>query len=531
MTDEYTRDAQLLLLSDQERAALPEDGRTLLVRLLSWGEVANTPQGLEAFARGAFADSDPATVLVESQAHGGAIVGRGQALMDDGQGPVLQARISDTTAGRDLLTLYHDGVLTRASVVFKPERSRHRSDGVVERVKASLRKVAILPAGAYPSAQVLEARGDTDMTDLATEATVQAPAAEPVDLSPILGRMDGLEEAIARVEARAAFGSPAANRSELARFDSFGAAWLAATDDPTVAQELQRALADQLTDDNPGLVPPAWLSTIQGLISRSRRAVAAFGGARALPATGMEFDWPKVDDTTMDMPATAFVAQQLAEKADIISAKVGFDSDKAAIATYAGGSDISWQLLRRSSPSYREAYLRFMANVWGMVTDAAFVNALVTKAGWTDTVTLTGATSAAADALLAKLFSISVDLEDITGQPAQVVLAAGDVFKRLGSLTSAVVPARYGTVNVAGTADAAGLAVNISGLPIVHEPALADGIMLVAVREAAAWHEEGSPFVAQADDVAKLGTNVAVWSLGAPAIYVPNGIVKVTATV
>jgi hypothetical protein len=333
------------------------------------------------------------------------------------------------------------------------------------------------------------------------------------------------------VEARAAFGSPAANRSELARFDSFGAAWLAATDDPTVAQELQRALADQLTDDNPGLVPPAWLSTIQGLISRSRRAVAAFGGARALPATGMEFDWPKVDDTTMAMPATAFVAQQLAEKADIISAKVGFDSDKAAIATYAGGSDISWQLLRRSSPSYREAYLRFMANVWGMVTNAAFVNALVTKAGWTDTVTLTGATSAAADALLAKLFSISVDLEDITGQPAQVVLAAGDVFKRLGSLTSAVVPARYGTVNVAGTADAAGLAVNISGLPIVHEPALADGIMLVAVREAAAWHEEGSPFVAQADDVAKLGTNVAVWSLGAPAIYQPAGIVKVTATV
>jgi hypothetical protein len=259
--------------------------------------------------------------------------------------------------------------------------------------------------------------------------------------------------------------------------------------------------------------------------------VEAFGGARALPASGMEFNWPKVDDTTWGKSPSDFVAQQLTEKADIISAKVGFDSDKANIVTYAGGSDISWQLLRRSSPSYREAYLRFMANVWAMVTDTAFAAALVAKAGGTDTVTLTGTTSDAADALLAKLFAISVDLETATGQPAQVVLAAGNVFKRLGSLTSAVVPARYGTVNVAGTADAAGLAVNISGLPIVHEPALADGIMLVAVREAAAWHEEGSPFVAQADDVAKLGTNVAVWSLGAPAIYVPNGIVKVTATV
>ena len=39
------------------------------------------------------------------------------------------------------------------------------------------------------------------------------------------------------------------------------------------------------------------------------------------------------------------------------------------------------------------------------------------------------------------------------------------------------------------------------------------------------WLEDG-PRTAQQDVVAKLGTDVAVWGIGAPAIYIPTGIVK-----
>ena len=36
-------------------------------------------------------------------------------------------------------------------------------------------------------------------------------------------------------------------------------------------------------------------------------------------------------------------------------------------------------------------------------------------------------------------------------------------------------------------------------------------------------------FTAQQDVVAKLGTDVAVWSLGASGVYIPSGIVELTA--
>ena len=50
--------------------------------------------------------------------------------------------------------------------------------------------------------------------------------------------------------------------------------------------------------------------------------------------------------------------------------------------------------------------------------------------------------------------------------------------------------------------------------------------MIASNELAAAWHEDG-PFLATAEDVEKLGRNVAYWSLGAGARYVPAGIVEI----
>ena len=157
----FTTD-DISVMDDEERSVPsgPPAGRSLLIRLFKWDEVALTPQGRESFSRGAFTDTVPSNVLIESQAHGGSIVGKGEAIEDDGVGPLLRARVSATTDGDDLLTLIKDGVLKAASVVFRPTQSRHRSDGVIERNKADLKKVAILPSGAYPSASVLAVRSE-----------------------------------------------------------------------------------------------------------------------------------------------------------------------------------------------------------------------------------------------------------------------------------------------------------------------------------------------------------------------------------
>ncbi len=52
------------------------------------------------------------------------------------------------------------------------------------------------------------------------------------------------------------------------------------------------------------------------------------------------------------------------------------------------------------------------------------------------------------------------------------------------------------------------------------------GTAIVSNRLTAAWHEDG-PFQASEEDVAKLGRNVAYWGMGAPAVYLPAGVVIV----
>ena len=54
------------------------------------------------------------------------------------------------------------------------------------------------------------------------------------------------------------------------------------------------------------------------------------------------------------------------------------------------------------------------------------------------------------------------------------------------------------------------------------------GTVLVTNEQAAAWLEEG-PFLASAEDVPKLGTDVAIWGMGAPGLFLPAGITKAAA--
>ena len=60
MTELLTREA------GGELEVRSEEERIIDVRLLRWGEVAETPQGRERFMRGAFRGIDPSTVSLEA---------------------------------------------------------------------------------------------------------------------------------------------------------------------------------------------------------------------------------------------------------------------------------------------------------------------------------------------------------------------------------------------------------------------------------------------------------------------------------
>jgi phage head maturation protease len=163
------------------------DARTIRLRIVPWGVVAQTPQGPEAFARGAFDGVDPSRVTIEAGAHGGPLVGRGLTLDQADDAAYLDARIARTSAGDELLELARDGVLRDVSVVFAPVPggSRRRRDGATERTRVDLRRVAVLERGAYRGAEVLAVRTEDTTVD---ETTTPALTVEAIRAA----RSDGL---------------------------------------------------------------------------------------------------------------------------------------------------------------------------------------------------------------------------------------------------------------------------------------------------------------------------------------------------
>ncbi len=108
---------------------------------------------------------------------------------------------------------------------------------------------------------------------------------------------------------------------------------------------LERALADNLSSENPGLIRPAFLNEVFGIVNLGRPAITAFG-PRSAGETGMSVEWAYKNTSN------TVIGVQSSEKTEITSAKVSFAKGSANLATYAGGSDISIQTWQRSSPAY-----------------------------------------------------------------------------------------------------------------------------------------------------------------------------------
>jgi phage head maturation protease len=512
---------------------------------MPWGVVAETPQGRERFRRGAFRGTAPGDVTLEAIGPHGVepgvqLAGRAVELEDREDGEYGLFRVSRTRAGDELLELARDGVYRHASAVFRAVTSRLIDGGVIERQAAQLVRVGIVERGAYPGAVVLAVRSaDSGRSDTMTEPRTPDPAPDPeptptpapeplagrawrVDEPDLLARMDEMRaDLVGRMTRLEAAGGRSPSASPLARFASFGAYADAVYADPDAGPLLARALADQLTTDNPGVVPPAWVAEVAGILGFARPAVEATGGAASLGDSGMELDWPYLDPA---LNLDSVVAKQATEKTQITSVKVKILKASQPIDTYAGGSDVSYQLIRRSRPAYREAYLRILAICYARATEAAYEAQLLAVAGSSLVLTAT----ATADQVRAFLFAASAIVADNTGAPATADLVSPTEFARLGGLAG-LWPSAYGTANVAGTAQASTLAVNVSGLPIIRAPFLPGNTHLVLNGESARWHEDG-PFPISAEDVAKLGQNVAIWGMGTGATTAPKAIVKSTLT-
>ena len=143
------------------------DGRTIIGLAAPFDRPANIGgQYVETIRAGAFhrtiAERGDRVKLLALHNNLTMPLGRATALREETRGLVIEARISKTTAGDEVLELIRDGALDSLSIGFHPVRDRWNVErDAVERLEVRLIEVSLVTAGAYDDARVLAVRTDT----------------------------------------------------------------------------------------------------------------------------------------------------------------------------------------------------------------------------------------------------------------------------------------------------------------------------------------------------------------------------------
>lgn len=448
------------------------------------------------------------------------------------------ARIFDTTRGRDALTEAKEGARVGFSIgAFIDAFTEDAETGVRTVTEWTADHLGWVRRPAFTSAQVSTINASSNERETMTIGFSTKPApvtfstgdddaanggtgrtlADPPAGAPAVAELPTIAELAEQVSAHLGTPEPAAHAlAQFGTFTEFCEAFLSAPDDQRAKLAVSFAVPDQITGDNPGVMPPQWRTDIKKRIDKRQPLIRGFGTV-PLPGNGMSSNWPYLDPA---LDIDTIVAQQAAEKTDLSGVKIKILKGSADIKTAGTVSDISYQLLMRSSPAYLSTYLEICLAAWSRYCEAKFEAALLaagTDAGTPpDTTTDTKATRAA-------LFAASMDTEDATGAPADLVYVDRDTFETLGGFEDLYNP-KYGTQNVAGTSSAATLRIDVNGLNVQYAPFFPADTWLIGGSDAAKFASSG-PLVASAEDVRKLGRDVAVWGMYEDAeVYFPAGL-------
>lgn len=521
------------------------DGRTVHGYAYRWGEL--TPVGgaqeypgmAEGFRRGAFADAIAARggrSWPFLATHFGTTVA-GIRFEEDDIGLRYEGRLLNTPAANEYAETVpagNDGV--SLEFVRRGLQSERAGRTVIHTRVPLIAALAGTYAGAYQGASVaLRSDGGLQVTEEQTAiATTEAPTqvvAGPLPLSRDQVFAIAQDAATEMMREYAERGGTPQDRDPMDAYGSLGTllrdAWNSAPGDPLRAHAAraiaQSALATRALDNsvftsgaNAGLASGNLVrQDIAGIVNRGRPAITAFGGPRPLGDTaGLTLEWPYFDGTLTD-----FVGAQSAEKAEVTSASMDIKLATEALVTYAGGSDLSYQLIRRGSPSALDAFTRIVLAAWAAVTDAAFVTELETGSATIDFAEAIASHDLAE--FIANIIDGSLTIEAATGRPAEFALMSTTAFAQYAKAAAA---ASTQTV-ISPDFSLTGLNLSIGGVRLIHVPSVTAGKVIISNSLAAAWYEDG-PFLASSEDAPKLGRDVVYWSMGAGARLIPAGILE-----
>jgi HK97 family phage major capsid protein len=266
----------------------------------------------------------------------------------------------------------------------------------------------------------------------------------------------------------------------------------------------------------------AWVSDTVRILNAGRPTFSVFTSA-ALPADGNNVEYPIIDSNTLA------VAAQAAEADTLAYGKLSLTSATAPIKTYGGYTDMSRQVVERSSINYVDTAFRAMVAKYAAATNAAVRAKLIAEAANINTVALA---SWDTDAVIEALATAATEVNGDTGRALDFLLVSSDAFIDLAKTVDAAGRPLLSNVgatnNTFGSINPVGLTGTVLGLPVVVDPSLATASIYTGSRAALVNYESaGAPFRLNDEEITNLTNSFSVYGYLGIAMPEPKALVKI----
>ena len=387
--------------------------------------------------------------------------------VDTTEGMLFSARISETRAGDEALTLAADGVLDAVSVGVEPiDYSFDKKSGAMVIKKARWRELSLLAFGAFPGARVASvaaAEPEQEPTEQVEETTVEITNT-PAETAPAVE---------ASIPTQPIFAS-ARREQRLPSMSEYIASYVAGGDSfMNMNQAIRAAAGDQIVSNVPGIIPTPIVSPVfDGLVAL--RPIVELFGARTMPRAGATFIRPYIDTHLS-------VAQQSTQLTAVSATTQVIEDRVVSKLTFAGQQTLSEQVIDWSDPAAIDIVVQDFVSQYADATDNYAADQL-----------LAGVTQASAanvdftdpDAVVAAIYAGAKTIAASSNVFPDAICVSMDVWQQLGSVYDTTGRPLFSTLNptnAPGTMNAVGTVGNILGLRLVADKNFAAKTCILAV--------------------------------------------------
>jgi HK97 family phage prohead protease len=434
------------------------------------------------------------------------IIGVVTEMEESDEGLLIRAKISETVLGNETLNLVKDGAIRSFSVGFIPVTDE-KKDKTIIRKKVDLKEVSLVAFPAYDKAEVLSVREETNQEEISMEKET------PDYTSAIQEVRNHAEELERRLDVIASDKTPTIS---VPQFRSYGEYVKA-----VASGDLDAHRTFTGADSADSIMKNAWVSDTVRIVDNGRPTFNLFSRG-PLPADGMNVEYPKIQSNSID------IDEQAAEGDVLATGKLVLTSATAPIKTYGGYTEMSRQVVERSSINYVDTAFRAMVAKYAAVTNAAAIAKVYAEDANFNQVSLA---SFDTDDVLEALADAAVKVNQDTGLPLQALLVGATTFKNLAKAVDGsnrpLLSNVGATQNTFGSINPLGLTGNILGLPVVLDPALTPtGMYAWNAAALTSYESAGAPFRLNDEEITALTNSFSVYGYLALTCQEPKAAVR-----